>query len=764
MGARGLRVAAATAVLAALAMGGTGACPADPDCVCGGKFAYELNCNINGHKVKVNYLPKTYLSIECDKTYKIDYDRLPQLNANKSGIFKSVSFKQCPLPKTSFRDVLSKVGVSKTMTLIYQNSKNISNSLERKLFTGLQDLSKLSLSINGLTYLPDDLFVDVYNLTWLNIRSNSIGFSEKLFKPLDKLETLEISHNHMTNMSGNIFSHLAYLRKLSLWQSNVTNFSQDLFAGVNVLEELDLSSNGLNELPSSLLSPLRKLKKLTLFSNKFSSLPSNLLLNNQELDTIIIFNNDVKLMQLPRAFLGNLPKLQQSYIQRCGLEAIPYDVFVNSSQLTNISLAYNELKALPEAVFNDQINLLDLDLSNNKIRSLPYKLFSSLVRLERLKLEYNELEEISSATFSSLLSLTYLNMERNKLKTISSYVFSNNKQRLSINMAFNKLNFEAKESNNSSHKQKSHLSPFAYTYQLKLLNLSYNFIDKTFSDWWSNGCENLDLSYNKIRQLTIMDYEDILCPNAMKITCDTALSSVIAIGVVLSVVFFVISTVAVINFLLKHKSKLYYLIKNWCYKYTEDTDDESHRWDLIVIFAEKDKEFVHKCLIKKLETYKFWKVKTFVIDSNIINAATIKSCDVEFDKCIGSVKGTKTLIVVTLNYLELVRNNSNIEELHGKYVKNDETIFILTSEVSSINTISKGYVDTNRSLKWDETDFWKKFLHVLPDRKFKDPAAVKVDLAERIESTLLHSTAMRQIGTENLEKLAEHNGPTQDMT
>ncbi|KAG7309609.1 hypothetical protein JYU34_004081 [Plutella xylostella] len=480
-------------------------CPLDGDCVCGGTHAVELQCNVQGQKVKISYMPNTYLFIRCENSSSIEYDKFPKLRANGINTFQSVTFKDCPLPVSSFRNVLTNVGVSKTLSLIFQNAKNLSSELDRKHFAGLQDLTKLLLSVNGVTNLPDNLFTDMHNLTWLNIRSNGVNLTEQLFKPLEKLETLEISHNHMTNISANLFSHLSFLRKLSLWQSNVTRFSKDLFTGVDVLEELDLSSNGLNELPPSIFNPLTKLKKLTLFSNKFSALPPNLFGNNERLDTVIIFNNDVKLQRLPRGLFSKLPNLKEVYVQRCELESIPHDVFADSAGITNISLAYNEIEILPEAIFNDQINLLELDLSHNKIRELEPKLFSSLVKLESLKLCHNFLQEISGSTFSSLLSLIYLDVEENRLKTITSYLFSNNKQRMSINMAHNSLSFDGGEAGNDSWVARG-VSPFARTYNLRMLNLSYNEFRITFDDWWLNGHENLDISHNHISHLWVSNH------------------------------------------------------------------------------------------------------------------------------------------------------------------------------------------------------------------------------------------------------------------
>lgn len=93
-------------------------------------------------------------------------------------------------------------------------------------------------------------------------------------------------------------------------------------------------------------------------------------------------------------------------------------------------------------------------------------------------------------------------MEHNNLKTISSYIFTNNKQRMIISLAYNKLHFEKKEleSNDLSGAQ---VSPFAFTYNLKMLNLSHNNFETAYEDWWINGHDHLDLSFNSIQNIGV---------------------------------------------------------------------------------------------------------------------------------------------------------------------------------------------------------------------------------------------------------------------
>lgn len=68
---------------------------------------------------------------------------------------------------------------------------------------------------------------------------------------------------------------------------------------------------------------------------------------------------------------------------------------------------------------------------------------------------------------------------------------------MSINLAYNKLNFKHQITDDNKIAYKSQ-SPFSHLHHLKMLNLSHNEIQNSFDDFWSNGHEEVDLSYNNI--------------------------------------------------------------------------------------------------------------------------------------------------------------------------------------------------------------------------------------------------------------------------
>lgn len=76
---------------------------------------------------------------------------------------------------------------------------------------------------------------------------------------------------------------------------------------------------------------------------------------------------------------------------------------------------------------------------------------------------------------------------------------------MSISLAYNQLDFESTELQDNSWILKK-VSPFVKTYNLGLLNLSHNNFKHAFKDWWVNGHDILDVSYNSIEYLRVSVY------------------------------------------------------------------------------------------------------------------------------------------------------------------------------------------------------------------------------------------------------------------
>lgn len=371
------------------------ACPGSYNCSCVRQSSgeYELLCPKVGESVlSASIMQNKYVQIQC--TYSTRYTDYDLLNGLKVGSVPSVNFRLCPLPHMSLAELTRTIGVNATNTLLFQSYRNLSNSLERKHLVGLGNITRLLLSSNGLTDLPEDLLQGLFNLTWLDLRGNTVHLHKHFFTPVPQLEVLELGNNHLTHLDVGVFANLTKLKFLNLWKNELKNLSRDVFSDLGSLEQLDISSNGLQTLPSDVFSDLGKLVKLSIYANNFSSIPEGLLTATPKLEVIRLYDNKQSLT-LPDYFLANLTQLKEVYLMRNNHSSIPNNIFWNSTNVANVSLQGNSLKKLPEDLFRDQIFLKTLDLSYNQLEYIPNYIFKNLIRLQFLKLGYNRLTNIS---------------------------------------------------------------------------------------------------------------------------------------------------------------------------------------------------------------------------------------------------------------------------------------------------------------------------------------------------------------------------------
>ena len=78
---------------------------------------------------------------------------------------------------------------------------------------------------------------------------------------------LDLSENHIENITENSFSHLENLTSVSLKNSAVTNISPDSFVGLTQITSLQLAGNSMTSLPDGVFRNQTKLESLDLGDN-----------------------------------------------------------------------------------------------------------------------------------------------------------------------------------------------------------------------------------------------------------------------------------------------------------------------------------------------------------------------------------------------------------------------------------------------------------------------------------------------------------------
>ncbi|GAB0099786.1 TOLL [Sergentomyia squamirostris] len=476
-------------------------------CDCNSEFdKYVLDCPKEDSMIRVSYPlykppVKNYVEITCFKPDE-EYRSLPNITIDDVNTAK---ISDCELPRSaSIMTVLNRLGVKSLDSLfIYNARKEFRNKLIRQHMSGFGNLTRLVISSSQIKEIPTDLFDDVPNIMWLNLKTNSIQTIQNAFTKLNKLEFLELGENKLHAIEEGIFRNNSHLKILNLWTNSLKNLTKNVFVGTEMLHTLDLSFNEIKTFDPDVFDLLPNLSVIRLNKNNFTKLPEGLFKNNRKLSEFTLLYNQEPLKMLPDGFFANLTHLKDIYI-RSGLEVLPSDLFEGSENLEKLDLSDNKLMTLPEGFLSSQINLKEINLGNNKLNNLDNGLFASTKALVELRLSNNNLTNLVSHLFRNLHNLKRLYLNNNNLLTISMDTFSGTKSLEVINMANNKLTFMESQPGPIDLN-----SPFQRLTKLTSLNLSHNQILKIFQDWMFNlsGLKLLDLSYNNITMLTASDLQ-----------------------------------------------------------------------------------------------------------------------------------------------------------------------------------------------------------------------------------------------------------------
>lgn len=359
-------------------------------CSCSGHSPtlFELICPQLNVQVQISL--RDSVQLQCFSSDSMGFSTLSGLHV---GDVERFILRLCPLPNISIRELMAKIGINKIKMLQIQSYSTLNDTLKKKHFEKLFDVTTLSLNNNGLTSLPSDIFEDMGNLTWLDMKYNYIDLPKEIFYFTPKLEVLELGMNNMTHLKPGIFKNLDHLRLLNLWSNRLTNLTRSVFSDVPNLESLDLNTNQMENIRPDLFSDLTKLKQLNLYGNNFASLPPGLLSGTYDLEEFQMHENN-RSVTLPSAFLSNLTKLKMVRLSGSKIMSLPEDIFSGSKNILTIYLNGNSLSTLSKDTFAYLESLEYLDLSVNNIDYLPGKLFYYTSNLTVLKLDYNKIMEI----------------------------------------------------------------------------------------------------------------------------------------------------------------------------------------------------------------------------------------------------------------------------------------------------------------------------------------------------------------------------------
>ncbi|XP_065665026.1 chondroadherin [Hydra vulgaris] len=173
--------------------------------------------------------------------------------------------------------------------------------------------------------------------------------------------------------------------------------------------------------------------------------------------------------------------------------------FKNFTNLTVLSLTYNQMIDLPQNISTCLPSVKRLLLNNNKFKSISKQSFTSYRNIEVLRLHRNELQKIPPKTFQTMERLQELWLNGNSFTTIESKSFYGLDKLETLNLA----NCELKEINDNL---------FSKLKFLRSLNLEYNNINFVGKHAFQNiKMQYIDLSSNNISTL----YGETFCGSTL---------------------------------------------------------------------------------------------------------------------------------------------------------------------------------------------------------------------------------------------------------
>lgn len=283
-------------------------CKESERCICSAdewSFSYNCSSKINHYEV-LNISDYHCAVVECDGTKSSEiFNNLPKLNLPQLDKFE---FEQCLFTQKSLINFTAPSIDTNNINWLRYTVTDIQNiPITRNHFRGLTKLTYLRLYDMSQTSLPDDLFEDLVEITWLIIFAEVEFLPPGIFKRLTKLKDLGLSMP-LTNLDNfqwidtiwrfglnglrlnafptDLFANRSDLTKVFLTNSLAlqhTTLSEDMFKNSRRINDIDLSGNYLKKIPKRLFHSQENLWSVSFKNNCLTQLEDDRFLSNEYL-------------------------------------------------------------------------------------------------------------------------------------------------------------------------------------------------------------------------------------------------------------------------------------------------------------------------------------------------------------------------------------------------------------------------------------------------------------------------------------------------
>lgn len=395
-------------------------------------------------------------------------------------------------------------------------SRNDIYELDPLIFSGLSrnSLKELNIANNKLFFLPHSTRYLV-NLTYLDLSYNNFVTFPLIITELSQLETLNFSHNLLSQISSKIGS-LVKLKHLYLQFNDLSNRLPQEIGLLKNLETIDLSYNAITNIAS--LSECPKLNSINVACNLLSfyeySNPSA---------TFIDFSFCPLTTIDPAFSYSNLVYFDISHAKLIGLKDSVIETLVN---VETLKVNYNHITSISDAISAMQNlkylsctncemsyvspnlgklkHLVHLDLHANNIKIFPEEVWQ-VSSLKVVNLSSNILEKIKLPVATSK-KLTRTISQLKIMRTLSGNPVSSLSSQEFVMPTVEELYLVDNRLGNDC------FTALEYFKCLKVLNLSYNYLTEIPSKFFQNfsDLKHLFVSGNELANLSISSTAQVL--------------------------------------------------------------------------------------------------------------------------------------------------------------------------------------------------------------------------------------------------------------
>lgn len=398
-----------------------------------------------------------------------------------------------------------------TLRVSHSNLRDISHHDFKQL---RMSITRLELNHDHLGVLDGDVFAGLGRTQYLSLADNEVpSIPRHILSHLSLLRTLDLSRNRISRIDSDDFKYNPTLQHLAMAGNAISEMTPGSLPPL--VKHLHVGRNHLNSLNHT-LRDLNQLEWLFINSNELTSLDGELPSSGHNLKMLYAVDN--RLTHLPAEF-RYLHRLETLFLQHNKIRNLD-GTLQKARRLKFLELSYNELQELNENDFIEAEMLEDLELGHNSLKSLGgadgdgngSSALYPLRSLKCLNLTHNELREFSLASLRGLRELRLLDLSNNRIARLHrGRLSSENLVEEDEEIAGGNIQ-DLRLQHNELRRLDSSL--FLGMKELQRLNLSHNALGPTIGPRNLRGLDGLrvlDISHNQLT--TLEDTSDTWLPS-----------------------------------------------------------------------------------------------------------------------------------------------------------------------------------------------------------------------------------------------------------